>query len=74
MNPLFKQFGGRMGGEMPGPLVNFQQMMQQFQQFKSSFQGDPEQEVRKLLASGRMTQQQLDQLQQAAQMFQGLLG
>ena len=63
-----------MGGEMPGPLVNFQQMMQQFQQFKSSFQGDPEQEVRKLLASGRMTQQQLDQLQQAAQMFQGLLG
>lgn len=74
MNPLFKQFGGRMGGEMPDPLVNFQQMMQQFQQFKSSFQGDPEQEVRKLLASGRMTQQQLDQLQQAAQMFQGLLG
>lgn len=73
MNPLFKQFGGHINA-MPGPLGNFQQMMQQFQQFKASFQGDPEQEVRKLLASGRMTQQQLDQLQQAAQMFQGLLG
>ena len=33
MNPLFKQFGGRMGGELAGRVVNFQQMMQQFQQF-----------------------------------------
>lgn len=73
MNPLFKQLGGQRG-ILPGSMGNFQQMMQQFQQFKATFQGDPEQEVKKLLASGRMTQQQLDQLQQAAQMFQGLLG
>lgn len=73
MNPLFKQLGGQ-SGMLPGSMGNFQQMMQQFQQFKATFQGDPEQEVKRLLASGRMTQQQLDQLQQAAQMFQGLLG
>lgn len=73
MNPLFKQLGGQKG-MLPGQMGNFQQMMQQFQQFKATFQGDPEQEVKRLLASGRMTQQQLDQLQQAAQMFQGLLG
>ncbi len=72
MNPLFKQLGGTP--QMGGPLGNFQQMVQQFQQFKATFQGDPEQEVRKLMQSGRMTQEQLNQLQQAAQMFQGLLG
>ena len=72
MNPLFKQLGG--APQMGGTLGNFQQMVQQFQQFKATFQGDPEQEVRKLLQSGRMTQEQLNQLQQAAQMFQGLLG
>ena len=72
MNPLFKQLGGTP--QMSGPLGNFQQMVQQFQQFKATFQGDPEQEVRKLMQSGRMTQEQLNQLQQAAQMFQGLLG
>lgn len=43
MNPLFNALGG---GQMPGALGNFQQMMQQFQQFKATFQGDPEQEVR----------------------------
>lgn len=71
MNPLFKQLGG---GQLPGPMGNFASMLQQFQQFKASFQGDPKAEVQKLLQSGKMSQQQLDQLQQAAQMFQNLLG
>lgn len=68
MNPLFNALGG---GQMPGALGNFQQMMQQF---KATFQGDPEQEVRKLIASGKISQNQLNQLQQAAQMFQAFLG
>lgn len=71
MNPLFKALGG---GQLPGPMGNFASMLQQFKQFKASFQGDPKAEVQKLLQSGKMSQQQLDQLQQAAQMFQGLLG
>lgn len=70
-NPLFNALGG---GKMPGKMGNFQQMMSQFQQFKSTFRGDPKQEVEKLLQSGQMTQDQLNQLQQAAQMFQGLFG
>lgn len=73
MNPLFKELGGAMPA-MGGQMGNFQQMMQQFEQFKRTFQGDPEQEVRKLLASGQMTQQQLDQLQAVAKQFQALLG
>ena len=41
-NPLFQAMGG---GGMPGPLGQFQRMMQQFQQFRQSFQGDPKAEV-----------------------------
>ena len=57
-NPLFNALGG---GKLPGPMGQFQQMMQQFQQFRQNFQGDPKQEVQKLLQSGKMSQQQLYQ-------------
>ena len=48
-------------------------MMQQFQQFKANFQGDPKAEVQKLLQSGKMSQNQLNQLQAMAQQFQQFL-
>ena len=73
MNPLFKALGGGAMPSMPGPLGNFQHMVRKFQEFKANFQGDPEQEVKRLLQSGQMSQDQLNQLQQAAQMFQSLL-
>lgn len=64
-----------MGSNMQnGMFANFQQLMQQFQQFRSMFQGNPEEEVKKLVTSGKISQQQLNQVQQMAQMFQGLLG
>ena len=69
-NPLYNALGG---GKMPGPMGQFQQMMQQFQQFRQSFQGDPKAEVQKLLQSGKMSQQQLNQLQAMAQQFQHLI-
>ena len=62
-NPLFEQMGG---GQMPGPMGQFQQMMSAFQQFKANFQGDPQQEVQRLLNSGQMSQQQYNELQQRA--------
>lgn len=68
-NPLFQALGG---GQMPGPMGQFQRMMQQFQQFKANFQGDPQQEVQKLLQSGAMTQDQLNQLQSMARQFSHL--
>lgn len=55
------------------PMMQFQQMMNQFQQFRQSFQGDPKAEVEKLLQSGKMSQQQLNQLQQMAKMFQNMM-
>lgn len=71
MNPLFNALGG---GQMPGPMGNFQNMVQQFRQFQQSFQGDPKAEVEKLVRSGKISQDQLNQLQQAASQFQQLLG
>ena len=48
------------------------QMLQQFQQFKAIFQGDPKAEVDKLLQSGVMSQQELNQLQTMAKQFEHL--
>lgn len=69
-NPFFNALGG---GKMPGPVGNFQQMMQQFQQFKQTFQGDPKAEVEKLLQSGKINQQQLNMVQGLAKQFQQFL-
>lgn len=70
MNPLFNA----LGGQMPGPMGQFQNMMRQFQQFKQSFQGDPKAEVQKLVQAGKISQQQLNQLQQMAGQFRQLIG
>ena len=58
---------------MPNPMGQFGQMMQQFQQFRANFQSDPKAEVQKLLQSGKMSQNQLNQLQAMAQQFQQFL-
>lgn len=49
-------------------------MIQQFMQFKQNFQGDPKAEVMKMMQSGRLNQQQLNQLQSMASQFQQILG
>ena len=63
-NPFFGALGGGNG---------FMQMMQQVQQFKANFHGDPKAEVEKLLQSGKLSQAQLNQLQQMAKQFQSLM-
>lgn len=70
MNPLFNALGG---GKMPGAMGQFQNMVQQFRQFQQSFRGDPRAEVEKLVQSGKISQQQLNQLQQMAGQFQQLM-
>lgn len=72
-NPLFNALGGGRAPQMPGQMGQFQRMMQQFQQFKANFNGDPKAEVEKMMQSGKLTQQQLNQLQAVARQFQGLL-
>jgi hypothetical protein len=67
-NQLFNALGGGMP-QGNGPM----QMMQQFMQFKQNFKGDPKAEVEKMLQSGRISQQQLNQVQQMAGQFQHML-
>lgn len=63
-NPLFQQLGGNQ------PNNN---LLARFRQFKSQFQGDPQQKVQELLNSGKMSQAQFNQLAQMAEQFKGIL-
>lgn len=66
-NPLFEQ----MGGMNMGPMG---EIMQQFQQFRASFRGDPQQEVQRMLNSGQITQEQFNSVQQTATQLMRMLG
>lgn len=63
-NQLYQQLNNQNG--LSG-LIN------QFDQFRQSIQGDPKQMVQQLLNSGRMSQAQYNQLSQMANEFQKLL-
>lgn len=65
-NPIFSALSG---GSNNGPMG----MMQQFQKFMEDMRGkNPNDEINKLLQSGKLNQQQLNQAQQAAQQMQGM--
>lgn len=68
-NFLYNMFGrNTMSGNAPMDIV------QQFQQFRQQMQGkDPVSEINKLLQSGQISQQQLNQAQQMAQQMQNVL-
>lgn len=64
-NQLFNALGGNM---MPGNNIFLQ-----FQQFRQRMQGiNPHEEINKLLQSGAVSQQELNQAQQMAQQFQSM--
>lgn len=68
MNELFQQFGGNV--PMLGGIGN---LIQQFNQFRANFNGNPQQQVQQLLSSGKMSQEQFNQLAGLANQFQRLL-
>ena len=59
MNPLFNM--------MNNP------MLQQFNQFKNNFKGDPRQQVQNMLNSGQLTQEQYNKAVQTANMLSSIL-
>lgn len=83
MNPLFNLLNNNMNTMnnmgMSNPTynnmntMNMTNLINQFNQFKQNFNGNPEQQVKQLLNSGQMSQQQFNQLSQIAKMFQGIL-
>ena len=62
-NPIFEALGGNKN------------MANDFQRFMQQMQGkNPNEEIAKLLQSGRISQQQLNQAQQMAQQMQKVFG
>lgn len=55
------------------PTNNMANLLSQFNQFRSTFSGNPEQQVKQLLQSGRMSQEQFNQLAQTANQLRQLL-
>ncbi len=67
MNSLFKDF---QSNQPMNPMSNF---LTQFNQFRSTFNGNPEQQVKQLLSSGQMSQEQFNQLAQTANQLRQLI-
>lgn len=66
MSSLFNDFH-------TGPTNNMTNLLSQFNQFRSTFSGNPEQQVKQLLQSGRMSQEQFNQFAQTANQLRQLL-
>lgn len=64
---LFNMLGGQ---QQMNPMTN---LVNQLNQFRQSFSGDPRQQVQQLLNSGRMSQSQYNQLSQMATQIQNML-
>lgn len=65
-NPLFKALGNSQYGNLNG-------LIQQYQQFKNNFKGDPREQVQQMLNSGRITQDDYNKAVQMANAFQRML-
>lgn len=66
-NPLFNMLGGGM------PQNPMNKMIQDYNKFRQEMQGkNPQEEINKMLQSGKLNQNQLNQIQQKAQQMQGL--
>ncbi len=64
-SPVFNAMGGP--GDVPTGMLG------QFKKFMKEMKGkNPQEEINKLLQSGKVSQQQLNQIQQQAQQMQGM--
>lgn len=56
-------------------VVNKRQksIVEQFREFRCSFNGDPQARINELLASGKITQSQLNQATELANMIKGMM-
>lgn len=66
-----------MANPLYGMAINnnpFSQIIQEAQKLKNSFNGNPREEVKKLLNSGAMSQRQFNQYSQMAQQIMQAMG
>ena len=69
MNSLFNEFQPQQNN----PLSQMGNFINQFNQFRSNFTGNPEQQVKELINSGRMSQDQFNQFAQMANQLRQLI-
>lgn len=67
-NPLFNQFNNNAN------TGNIQNFIQQVRSFKSTFTGNPREEVQRLLNSGQMSQGDFNRYAQIAQQVVRMMG
>lgn len=72
-NSIMNRFAQPQRNAVPQRGSNPMQMMQQFQQFRSTFNGNPQQMVQQMLRSGQITEAQLQQATQMAKQFQSFV-
>jgi len=65
-NSLFNDFN-------PNPMSQMGNFINQFNQYRQTFMGDPEARVKQLLQSGQMSQAQFEQLAQTATQLRQLI-
>lgn len=58
---------------MNNPMGNMQNMMAQFNQFKKTFRGDPQETINRMLRNGQINQAQIDQAKQMAEQFRSMM-
>ncbi len=66
-NPIFNALANNT------PLGNMQNFLNQFNQFKRTFNGDPQQTINEMLKNGQINQSQLDQAKQMAEQIQSMM-
>ena len=55
------------------PMGNVQNLLNQYRQFRNTFQGDPQQKIQEMLNSGQITQEQVNRARSMATQFKGIL-
>ena len=68
-NPIFQMFGQMM----PNNFGQMGNIIQQFNQFRQNFRGDPRQQIQQLLNSGRVSQEQYNRAVQLANQLQKMI-
>ena len=76
-NPLYSMFGNNMGNVMTGPFGNMMNLVNNFQQFKKSYNGTPQtayQQVQQMLNNGQIDQRQFNYMANMANQVLKMLG
>lgn len=74
-NPLFSLLNSPMATPQPQVQQNrFAEMLQRFNQFRKNFNGNPQQVAQNMIQSGRLSQDQVNQLTQMTNQFVNMFG